>query len=148
MAYFFDDVLPSTSETLSGFISGLGGAQETEDLALGDASHSASMNKPLDQPSRTSVEQIKHKAEELVETINLSRATDQELMAGYQDKLSDKLSEMFRQLGDLMVTVYEDNSKTLQDKLAELTEVLKNCHRLHEELLEANQALSHLRDTF
>lgn len=44
-----------------------------------------------------------------------------------------------------MYTVYEDNSDEMQMKLQELSKVLDNCTRLHQELLEATQALSGLR---
>lgn len=44
-----------------------------------------------------------------------------------------------------MYTVYEDNSDEMQTKLQELSKVLDNCTRLHQELLEATQALSGLR---
>lgn len=44
-----------------------------------------------------------------------------------------------------MFTVYEDNSNEMQTKLKELSKVLDNCTRLHQELMEAAQALSGLR---
>lgn len=119
---------------------------------------------------RTSIEQINHRAQELVEAINLSRASDKMLMESYHQKLSDKvlhifscnilvlfifdivytvqLSEKFQHLNDQMVTVYEINSKMFDEKMTELSAVLNNCHRLHQELKEANRALAHLRDNF
>lgn len=44
-----------------------------------------------------------------------------------------------------MYTVYEDNSNEMQTKLKELSKVLDNCTRLHQDLMEAAQALSGLR---
>ncbi|KAJ0033333.1 hypothetical protein NQD34_000440, partial [Periophthalmus magnuspinnatus] len=94
-----------------------------------------------------SVEKIRNKVEELVERINTSRASDKE-MDSYQKKLSDKLSEMCQQLKDHLYSVYEDNSRKIEGKLTELSEILNNCQRLNQDLQEATQALSHLRDSF
>lgn len=44
-----------------------------------------------------------------------------------------------------MYTVYEDNSNEMHVKLKELSKVLESCTRLHQELMEATQALSGLR---
>lgn len=46
-----------------------------------------------------------------------------------------------------MYTVYEDNSNEMHVKLKELSKVLESCTRLHQELMEATQALSGLRVT-
>lgn len=44
-----------------------------------------------------------------------------------------------------MYTVYENNSNEMHAKLKELSKVLENCTRLHQELMEATQALTGLR---
>lgn len=46
-----------------------------------------------------------------------------------------------------MYTIYEDNSNEMQVKLKELSKVLESCTRLHQELMDATQALSGLRVT-
>lgn len=52
---------------------------------------------------------------------------------------------MCQEMKDSMYGVYEDNSSEMQTKLKELSQVLDNCARLHQELMEATQALSGLR---
>ncbi|XP_055077431.1 synaptonemal complex central element protein 2 [Periophthalmus magnuspinnatus] len=141
MDYFFDAELPCTSSALPN-----PEAQTTQfsgHLSKGDSSSIT------DGPSseNNSVEKIRNKVEELVERINTSRASDKE-MDSYQKKLSDKLSEMCQQLKDHLYSVYEDNSRKIEGKLTELSEILNNCQRLNQDLQEATQALSHLRDSF
>lgn len=45
-----------------------------------------------------------------------------------------------------MYAVYEANSNEMQVKLQELSEVLESCSKLSEELMEASQALTGLRE--
>lgn len=45
-----------------------------------------------------------------------------------------------------MYTVYEKNSNDMQVKLQEVSEVLESCTKLNQELLEASQALTGLRE--
>lgn len=49
-----------------------------------------------------------------------------------------------QQMKEHMYTVYEENSSEVQVKLQELFEVLENCTKLSNELLEASQALASL----
>lgn len=52
---------------------------------------------------------------------------------------------MCQEMKERMYTVYEDNSNEMQVKFKELSKVLESCTRLHQELMEATQALSGLR---
>ena len=53
---------------------------------------------------------------------------------------------MCQQMKELMYSVYEENSNKMEGKLQELFEVLERCTKLNIELVEANQALSGLRE--
>lgn len=53
---------------------------------------------------------------------------------------------MCQQMKELMYSVYEENSNKMEGKLQELFEVLERCTKLNKELVEANQALSGLRE--
>lgn len=55
------------------------------------------------------------------------------------------MTEVCQDMKESMYTVYEDNSNEMQVKLKELSKVLESCTRLHQELMEATQALSGLR---
>ncbi|XP_072319128.1 synaptonemal complex central element protein 2 [Eucyclogobius newberryi] len=96
----------------------------------------------------SSMVQLRNKVEELVERINTSRSSDQKEMESYQKTFSDRLAEMCQQLKDHLYSVYEANSVKIEEKLTELSVILNNCDQFYEELHEATQALSRLRDTF
>ncbi|KAF7660471.1 hypothetical protein LDENG_00281740 [Lucifuga dentata] len=81
------------------------------------------------------------RAQELVEKINDSRTSDQNMLNSFQGKVTD----MCEQMKGHMYSVYEENSNDMQVKLQELSEVLDRCTKLNNELLEANQALASLR---
>uniref|UniRef100_A0A3Q3BGW2 Synaptonemal complex central element protein 2 n=1 Tax=Kryptolebias marmoratus TaxID=37003 RepID=A0A3Q3BGW2_KRYMA len=94
----------------------------------------------------SSVDDISRRAQEMVEKINRSRTSDQDVMDGFQEKLTEKVTEMCRQMKEHMYALYERNSDEMQVKLQELSEVLDSCTKLNQELLEASQALTLLRE--
>lgn len=53
---------------------------------------------------------------------------------------------MFQQMKEHMYTVYEKNNAEMELKLQELSEVLDNCTKLNNELVEASQALASVRE--
>uniref|UniRef100_A0A3B5KF08 Synaptonemal complex central element protein 2 n=1 Tax=Takifugu rubripes TaxID=31033 RepID=A0A3B5KF08_TAKRU len=91
------------------------------------------------------IDEIGRKVEGLIGKINNSRSSDQTVMDGFQQELMNKMTHVCEEMKGSMYTVYEDNSDEMQMKLQELSKVLDNCTRLHQELLEATQALSGLR---
>lgn len=59
--------------------------------------------------------------------------------------LIPQVTDVCQEMKESMYTVYEDNSTEMHVKLEELSKVLESCTRLHQELVEATQALSGLR---
>lgn len=139
MDYSFDE-LQSTSESVS---SRHDNSWTTVELSRGDSPNTnlAVPDKPI------GIEEISNKVEDLVERINTSRASDQQVTDIFQQQLLEKVSEIYQQLKEQLYTVYDDNSNKMQEKLRELSQVLENCSRLNHELVEATQALACLRDS-
>ncbi|XP_067440163.1 synaptonemal complex central element protein 2 isoform X2 [Thunnus thynnus] len=104
------------------------------------------MTEIQEQHTSSSIDYVSRRVQELVEKINDSRTSDQRVMDSFQEKLVEKVKEICQQMKEHMYTVYEENSNEMQVKLQELTEVLENCTKLNNELLEANQALASLRE--
>ncbi|CAL1602016.1 unnamed protein product [Knipowitschia caucasica] len=136
MDYFYDKELPSTSSSAP-----TSPEANTISCTLSMGDNNLSVNL-ADQTS--SLDDIRSKVEQLVERINTSRSSDQKEIDTYQKELSDKLLDMCQSMKDQLFTVYEDNNVKIEEKLAELSEILSNCDQLYHELLEATQALSHL----
>ncbi|XP_071359992.1 synaptonemal complex central element protein 2 [Trachinotus anak] len=148
MDFFFEDLtLPSTSESTPK--SGHDDSQMTEDtdhdLSIGKSS-TVSMTEIQDDHASSRIDYISRRVQELVEKINGSRTSDQKVMDSFQGKLAEKVSETCQEMKEHMYTVYEKNSNEMQVKLQELTEVLESCTKLNNELLEASQALTTLRE--
>ncbi|KAM4594096.1 synaptonemal complex central element protein 2 isoform 2-T3 [Fundulus diaphanus] len=145
MDFFFDD-LPSTSMSTPK-------KGHDDSLMLGDTDHdlsrkkssSVSMTEIQEQHSSSYIDDISKKAQEMVEKINHGRTRDQEMMNSFQEKLTEKVTEMCQLMKEHMYIIYEKNSNEIQVKLQELSEVLENCSKLNHELLEASQALASLR---
>ncbi|KAM6941407.1 synaptonemal complex central element protein 2 [Lycodopsis pacificus] len=115
----------------------------TEDA---DSSRGKSSNKsmPESQEYTSSIDDISRRLQELVESINDKRATDQEVLGSFQNKLVDKVTEMCQQMNVHLYTVYEEKSDELNVKLQEVIQVLGNCTKLNAELVEAREALTSL----
>ncbi|XP_067440160.1 synaptonemal complex central element protein 2 isoform X1 [Thunnus thynnus] len=146
MDLFFES-LPSTSQ--SSPENGHEDSQMTEDTdhdSSRGTSLSVSMTEIQEQHTSSSIDYVSRRVQELVEKINDSRTSDQRVMDSFQEKLVEKVKEICQQMKEHMYTVYEENSNEMQVKLQELTEVLENCTKLNNELLEANQALASLRE--
>ncbi|MED6273315.1 hypothetical protein CHARACLAT_005174 [Characodon lateralis] len=146
MDFFFDD-LPSTSMSTPR-------KGKKDSLTLDDAacdlsrntSSSVSLTEIERQHSSSCIDDISKKAQEMVEKINHGRTRDQEMMDSFQEKLTEKVTEVCQLMKEHMYIIYEKNSNEIQVKLQELSEVLENCSKLNHELLEASQALACLRD--
>uniref|UniRef100_UPI0037E96226 synaptonemal complex central element protein 2 n=1 Tax=Semicossyphus pulcher TaxID=241346 RepID=UPI0037E96226 len=145
MDFFFDD-LPCSSE--SSQRDGQDDSKMTEDSHDSSRGKSSSVSIPgiQEQNTSSSIDDISRRVQDLIEKINESRTSDQKVMDTFQDKLVQKVTEMFQQMKEHMYTVYEDNSNVMQVKLQELSEVLESCTKLNKELLEASQALASLRE--
>ncbi|XP_013873510.1 synaptonemal complex central element protein 2 [Austrofundulus limnaeus] len=145
MDFFFEEQ-PSTTQSSS---KGHGDSLVTENTDYdpsGDKSYSVALTEIQEQQGSSSVDDISRRAQEMVEKINQSRASDQNVMDSFEQKLIQKVTEMFQQMKEHMYTVYEKNSAEMQLKLQELAEVLDSCTKLNDELVEAGQALASLRE--
>ncbi|XP_050926767.1 synaptonemal complex central element protein 2 [Lates calcarifer] len=109
-------------------------------------SSSVSISEIQEHHTSLSIDDIRRRAQELVEKTNNSRSADQRVMDSFQEKLVEKVTETCQQVKEHMYTVYEENSNVMQVKLQELSEVLERCTKLNSELLEATQALAALRE--
>ncbi|XP_008315862.1 synaptonemal complex central element protein 2 isoform X2 [Cynoglossus semilaevis] len=96
--------------------------------------------------STSSLDSITRRMEELVENINRRRTSDQKLMESFHRNLTKKVSDANQQMKDQMFIVYEDNNRKMQAKLQEISDVLDNCTKLKNELLEASGALCMLQE--
>ncbi|XP_026214558.1 synaptonemal complex central element protein 2 isoform X1 [Anabas testudineus] len=121
-------------------------AENTDSGSLREKSSSGSMTELQEQHSSSSIDVISKRAQELVEKINNSRASNQKVMDSFQENLLAKVTETCLLMKEHMYTVYEDNGNEMQVKLQELSEVLESCTKLNNELLEANRALASLRE--
>ncbi|XP_029949290.1 synaptonemal complex central element protein 2 [Salarias fasciatus] len=99
-----------------------------------------------EQQSSSSIDDISKRAQEVVDKINESRTSDQKVMDSFQEKLGEKVMELCQHMKESMFRVYEENNEEMQLKLQELSQVLDSCSKLNQELLEATQALSGLRE--
>ncbi|KAM7393744.1 hypothetical protein PAMP_020593 [Pampus punctatissimus] len=146
MDLFFDS-LPSTSQSSprNGHEDSQMVQREDYDLSR-EKSLSVSMTEIQEQHTSSSIDNVSRRVQELVEKINHSRISDQKVMDSLQEKLMEKVKEICQQMKEHMYTVYEENSNEMQVKLQELSEVLESCTKLNDELLEACQALTSLRE--
>ncbi|XP_048847778.1 synaptonemal complex central element protein 2 isoform X3 [Brienomyrus brachyistius] len=87
------------------------------------------------------IDEIGKKTQDLIEKINESRAVDQEIMNSFQEKLMDKVSEVCQQVQGQMFSTYEENSRLMEDRLRELSEVLDQSSQLSAELQSASLTL-------
>ncbi|KAM7418611.1 hypothetical protein PAMA_015967 [Pampus argenteus] len=145
---FFFDSLPSTSQSSpsNGHEDSQMVQREDYDLS-GEESLSVNMTEIQEQDaSSSSIDNVSRKVRELVERINHRRISDQKVMDSLQEKLMEKVKEICQQMKEYMYSVYEENSNEMQVKLQELSEVLKSCSKLNDELMEACQALASLRE--
>ncbi|XP_030290389.1 synaptonemal complex central element protein 2 isoform X2 [Sparus aurata] len=119
--------------------------QPEDNDSSGGMSSSTGMT-DIQENTCSSIDDIRRRVQDLVEEINDSRTSDQKVMDGFEEKLMKKVPEMCQQMKELMYSVYEENSNKMEGKLQELFEVLERCTKLNKELVEANQALSGLRE--
>ncbi|KAJ8404155.1 hypothetical protein AAFF_G00339280 [Aldrovandia affinis] len=90
----------------------------------------------------TRVDEIGRRAQHLVETINVSRATDQEIMDDFQERLNKKVNEVCQQVREQVFSGYEINNHLMESRLRELSEVLGRSSQLIAELQAASRTLA------
>ncbi|XP_026159377.1 synaptonemal complex central element protein 2 isoform X1 [Mastacembelus armatus] len=120
--------------------------EDTDSDLLRGKSISVKLTETEEQHTSSNIDGISRRAQELVEKINSSRASNQKVMDSFQEKLVAKVTEICMQMKEHMYTVYEENSNEMQVKLQELSEVLESCIMLNNELQDANEALASLRE--
>ncbi|XP_068607409.1 synaptonemal complex central element protein 2 isoform X1 [Brachionichthys hirsutus] len=94
----------------------------------------------------SSITGISRKMETLIERVNSNRSSDMIMIESFQEQMIEKVVEMCQLMKSHMCATYEANSMEMQPKLQELSEVLENCTKLGNELLEVNQELVGLRE--
>uniref|UniRef100_A0A3B3YI42 Uncharacterized protein n=1 Tax=Poecilia mexicana TaxID=48701 RepID=A0A3B3YI42_9TELE len=146
MDFFFDDLPSSSLSTPKKGHEDSPTMVEDTDCDLSKNKSSVNMTEIQENYSSSYIDDISKRAQEMVEKINHERTRDQEMMDSFQKQLSEKVSEMCQLIKEEMFTIYELNSNEVQVKLQELSEVLENCSKLENELLEASQALECLKD--
>ncbi|CAJ1053799.1 synaptonemal complex central element protein 2 [Xyrichtys novacula] len=135
--------LPESSPT-----AGLVDSQMTGDSHDSLRTNASSLGIAEVQEQHTSlvIDSIRGRVQDLVQKINDRRTSDQKEVDDFEEQLVTRVREMTQQMKEGLYTVYEENTSVMQTKLQELSEVLDNCTKLNEELMEANQALSRLRE--
>ncbi|XP_041838383.1 synaptonemal complex central element protein 2 [Melanotaenia boesemani] len=146
MDFIFDDIPCSSQSTPQKHHEQSQMSEDTDSDRSRDKSSNVSITEIQEQHRSVSIDDISRRAQEMVEKINHSRTSDQKVMDSFQEKLVEKVEAMCQHMKEHMFTVYEKNSDEMQVKLQELSEVLESCSKLNCELLEANQALAHLRE--
>ncbi|KAJ8345146.1 hypothetical protein SKAU_G00293390 [Synaphobranchus kaupii] len=104
------------------------------ELKSGDSAYFSALSSRVDQIGR--------RAQDLVEKINERRATDQEIMNDFQEKLTKKVSEVCQQVKEQMFSSYEANGRLMESRLLELSEVLGRSSQLITDLQGASQTLA------
>ncbi|XP_070710438.1 synaptonemal complex central element protein 2 [Pempheris klunzingeri] len=145
MDFFYED-LPSTSQSTKNGHEDSHMTEDTDRDSSRQKSSSVSVTETQERYTSSSIDDISRRVQDLVEKINDSRTSDQKVMDSFQEKLVQKVTEMYQQMKEHMYTVYEENSNEMQVKLQELAEVLESCTKLHKELMDANRALAGLRE--
>ncbi|XP_040003414.1 synaptonemal complex central element protein 2 isoform X2 [Xiphias gladius] len=143
--FFEDPTLPCTSQSTpkTGHEDSQMSEDTDHDSSIGKSS-SVSVTEIPEHHTSSSINGISSRVQGLVEKINGSRTSDQKVMDSFQENLVEKVKGVCQQMKEHMYTVYEENSSEVQVKLQELFEVLENCTKLSNELLEASQALASL----
>ncbi|XP_055476931.1 synaptonemal complex central element protein 2 [Psammomys obesus] len=82
----------------------------------------------------SSIEILKKKAQDLIESINESRQKDHALMTNFRDSLKMKVSDLTEKLEERMYQVYSQHSKIIQERLQEFTQKMAKISHLEMEL--------------
>ncbi|XP_058863937.1 synaptonemal complex central element protein 2 [Acipenser ruthenus] len=83
------------------------------------------------------IEGIERKAQGLIDKVNVSRKRDLELMTNFREKLLMKVSELCHKLEDQLYDIYEQDNKVIQDKMQELSTIMRRNVHVSTELQEA-----------
>ncbi|XP_040041868.2 synaptonemal complex central element protein 2 [Gasterosteus aculeatus] len=156
MDFFFDDLaLPSSSQSTSdmqheephGFTAEthLSPDMPEDPKSWSGKSSLTSATEGQEQHTSSSIAEISRRVQELVEKMNDSRTTNQQVLDSFQEKLVEKVTETCQKMKEHMYTIYDETSKEMEVMLQELCEVLESCTKLNSELEEASQALESLR---
>ncbi|XP_025718992.1 synaptonemal complex central element protein 2 isoform X4 [Callorhinus ursinus] len=82
----------------------------------------------------SSIDNLKKRAQELIENINESRQKDHALMTNFRDSLKIKVSDLTEKLEERMYQIYNHHNKIIQDKLQEFTQKMTKISNLETEL--------------
>ncbi|XP_066566478.1 synaptonemal complex central element protein 2 [Amia ocellicauda] len=139
-----DSHTPAEGSTFISMDEGL--KQQTSEPPDFEAS-SSDAEQPPNEPSMyvspvdSRMEEIGKKAQDLIEKIYENRRVGEDCMSSFQDQLMTKVKDLCRQVNEHMFAVYEENSKLIEEKLQELSEVLQRCSLLNADLQRASQTL-------
>ncbi|CAK6445436.1 unnamed protein product [Pipistrellus nathusii] len=82
----------------------------------------------------SSIEILKKRAQELIESINESRQKDHVLMTNFRDSLKIKISDLTEKLEERLYLIYNHHNKIIQEKLQEFTQKMAKISHLETEL--------------
>ncbi|XP_040846897.1 synaptonemal complex central element protein 2 [Ochotona curzoniae] len=82
----------------------------------------------------SSIDVLKKRAQELIESINESRQKDHALMTNFRDSLKNKVSDLTEKLEERMYQLYDHHNRLIQEKLQEFTQKMANISHLEAEL--------------
>ncbi|XP_057565495.1 synaptonemal complex central element protein 2 isoform X1 [Hippopotamus amphibius kiboko] len=82
----------------------------------------------------SSIDILKKRAQELIESINESRQKDHALMTNFRDSLKIKVSDLTEKLEERMYQIYDHHNKIIQEKLQEFTQKMAKISQLETEL--------------
>ncbi|XP_036278756.1 synaptonemal complex central element protein 2 [Pipistrellus kuhlii] len=89
----------------------------------------------------SSIEILKKRAQELIESINESRQKDHVLMTNFRDSLKIKISDLTEKLEERLYLLYNHHNKIIQEKLQEFTQKMAKISHLETELKQVCQTV-------
>uniref|UniRef100_A0A6I8PPP9 Synaptonemal complex central element protein 2 n=1 Tax=Xenopus tropicalis TaxID=8364 RepID=A0A6I8PPP9_XENTR len=87
------------------------------------------------------VEDLKNRAQILIDKINEGRNKDQALMKNFNESLAKKVAELSKILEARMYCMYDEHNKLLQERLQELPEIMDRIGELQSELKQVCQTV-------
>nr|XP_060615762.1 synaptonemal complex central element protein 2 [Anolis sagrei ordinatus] len=82
----------------------------------------------------SAVENMEQRTQQLVDKINEDRKKDHEFMNTFRENLLLKVSSLAEKLEERAFYVYDHNSKLIQDKLQEFSEIMERIRQIETEL--------------
>ncbi|XP_042306889.1 synaptonemal complex central element protein 2 isoform X2 [Sceloporus undulatus] len=96
----------------------------------GSDSKSSSFFMALD----STTENMEQRAQQLIDKINENRKKDHEFMNNFRESLLMKVSSLAEKLEERVFSVYDHNSKLIQDKLQEFSDIMERIRQIETEL--------------